>query len=306
VIPQKKRNSLASQQTHFRLWFVLMVVISLPLWFGGCGKDASHTVVAEVNGQRISVKDIQDELARTPADMRSVYEQNPEDVLDQLISLTLLLQEARRKGVMEAVELRDLGKPPVQAGIRRFLEPELKDVKVTDQEVAVFYQRNRDQMGGKSLSQVREALRGMLLGLKKEEKVKELVAKLRAIAAITVYPERLPKPPPPPLETSTAEEFKAALQNNRPTVVDFGSSRCIPCIQLRPVLRGVKDAHKERINVLVIEVNDHRDLARQYKVRLVPTLIFFDAKGNEVRRSVGFIDRDAIEGVLRDLKFLGA
>ena len=304
MIPAKKRSALASQQRRFRMWFVLMVIMSLPLWVGGCGKGPK-TVVAEVNGQRITVKDIQDELARIPANMRPVYEQNPEEVLDQLISLTLLLQEAKLKGVMEAVELRDLGKPFVQAGIRRFLEPELKDVKVTDQEVAVFYQRNRDQVGGKPLSQVREALRRMLLELKKQEKVKELVAKLRATAAITAYPERLPKPPPPALKASTADDFQAALKSGRPTVVDFGSNSCIPCIQLRPVLRGVKDAHKERINVLVMEVSDHRDLARQYTVRLVPTLIFFDAKGNEVRRSVGFMDRDAIEGVLRDLKFLG-
>ncbi|OGP93583.1 MAG: hypothetical protein A2Z19_00820 [Deltaproteobacteria bacterium RBG_16_54_18] len=123
---------------------------------------------------------------------------------------------------------------------------------------------------------------------------------------MTAYPERLPKPPPLPLASATGEEFKAALQSNRPTVVDFGSSRCVPCIQLRPVLRGVKDAHGDRINVLVMEVSDNREISREYKVRIVPTLIFFDAKGKEVRRSVGYMDREALEKVLRELKFLGA
>jgi thioredoxin 1 len=142
--------------------------------------------------------------------------------------------------------------------------------------------------------------------VKKEQAVTAFVERLRATATITAYPERLPKPPPLPLASASAEEFRAALQSNRPTVADFGSNRCVPCIQLRPVLRGLKDTHGERINVLVMEVSDNRDLARQYKVRLVPTLIFFDAKGKEVRRSMGYMDRKAMEKVLRELKFLGA
>jgi thioredoxin 1 len=305
VTAQQKTNSLAAHREKCRIRSFFLIVMGLALLLGGCGKGASRSVVAEVNGQRITVKDVQDELARAPADMRALYEQNPEEVLDQLISVTLILQEATRKGVMAPATLQDLGKPQVTEGIRRFLAQEIKEVKVTDQEVAAFYRRNQDKMSGKSLSQVREAIRQMLLAAKRQQEVTAFVERLRATAVITAYPERLPKPPPLPLATASEEEFKAALQNNRPTVVDFGSSRCVPCIQLRPVLRGVKDAHGDRINVLVIEVGDYRDLARQYKVQLVPTLIFFDAKGKEVRRSVGYMDREAIEKVLRELKFLG-
>jgi len=70
-------------------------------------------------------------------------------------------------------------------------------------------------------------------------------------------------------------------------------------------MRSLKDAHKERINVLFLEVSDTRDLALSYKVRLVPTLIFFDAQGREVQRETGFMGQEAIEKVLRDLKLLG-
>jgi thioredoxin 1 len=303
VTAQHKTNWLATRRGKCRIWSLLVIIVGLALILGGCGKGA---VVAEVNGQRITVKDVQDELARTPADMRALYEQNPEDVLDQLISVTLLMQEAARKGVMAPATLQDVGKPQVKEGIRRFLTQEIKEAKVTDQEVTVFYRRNQDKMSGKSLPQVREAIRQMLLAAKREQEVTAFVEKLRATAAITAYPERLPKPPSPALEASTTEAFQTALQNGKSSVVDFGSNRCVPCIQLRPVLRAVKDAHGDRINVLVMEVNDDRDLARQYRVQLVPTLIFFDAKGKEIRRSVGYMDREAIEKVLRELKFLGA
>jgi thioredoxin 1 len=180
----------------------------------------------------------------------------------------------------------------------------MKDVKVTDQEVSAFYRQHRDQMEGQSLSQVREAIRAMILEQKRQERINDLVGRLRTAGTVMTYPERLPKPPLPSLEASTAEAFQLALQSKRPTIVDFGSSQCIPCIRFRPVLREVKDAHRDRINVLYLEVSDYRDLALRYKVRLVPTIVFFDAKGQEVRRNVGFMDREAVERILRDLKFL--
>jgi len=307
MVPQKKRSSRASPETRFRIWFVFMVIISLSLWIGACGRGSQKAVVAEVNGQRITVKDFQEELARTPEDMRVVYEQDPEEALDRLISVTLLLQEAKRKGLVDSTDLRGLDKPSIKEGMRRLMEQSIKGADaVTDKEVSAFYRQYRDEIGGKPLSDVREAIRGMILEQKQQQRLSALVEKLRATAAITTFPEQLPQPPPPALEASTADAFQAALQKSgRPSVVDFGSKSCTACIRLRPVMGALKDAHTGRINVLFMEVSDHRDLARHYKVRLVPTLIFFDAQGREVQRKTGFMDREEIEQVLSDLKFLG-
>jgi thioredoxin 1 len=305
MVPKQKKSSVASQQRRFPVWFLLLVVISLFLGIGACGRE-QKTVVAEVNGQRITVKDFHDELARTPEDMRVVYEQDPEEVLDRLISVTLLLQEAKRKGLVDSSDLRDLDKPGIKEGMQRLMEQSIKGVEaVTDKEVQAFYRQHRDKIGGKPLSEVRELLRMMILEQKQQQRISALVEKLRATSAITTFPERLPKPPPPALEASTADAFQAALKSGRPTVVDFASKSCPACIRLRPVMRALKDAHMERINVLFLEVSDTRDLARQYKVRLVPTLIFFDAQGREVHREMGFMGQEAIEKVLRDLKLLG-
>lgn len=305
MISQKKRSSLASQQRRFPVWFLLLFVISLFLGLGACGRS-QKTVVAEVNGQRITIKDFQEELARTPEDMRVVYEQDPREVLDRLISVTLLLQEAKHRGFVDSSDLRDLDKPNIKEGMRRLMEQSIKSVdQVTDKEVQAFYRQHREEMGGKPLSEVRELLRMMILEQKRQVKIDVLVEELRVTAAITTFPERLPKPPPPALEASTADAFQAALKSGRPTLVDFGSKTCPACIRLRPVMRALKDAHKDRINVLFLEVSDTRDLARQYQVRLVPTLIFFDAQGREVHRETGFIGQEAMEKVLRDLKLMG-
>jgi thioredoxin 1 len=305
MLHRNTKSAHELQQPCFRLWFVLMLVISLALFISACGRS-QKTVVAEVNGQRITVKDFQEELARTPEDMRVVYEQDPEEVLDHLISVTLLLQEAKRRGFVDSSDLRDLDKPSIREGMGRLMEQSMKGVdRVTDKEVQAFYRQYRAEMGGKPLSEVREPLRMMILEQKRQMRINVLVEKLRAQAAIQTFPERLPQPPPPALEASTAGAFQAALKSGRPTVVDFGSNSCPPCIRLRPVMRALKDAHKERINVLFLEVSANRDLALSYKVRLVPTVIFFDAQGREVHREMGFMKQEAMERVLRDLKLLG-
>ena len=308
MVHQNTKSSRESRQPRFRLWFVFMVVISLAFLISACGRG-QKAVIAEVNGQRITVKDFHDELARTPEDMRVVFEQDPGEVLDHLISVTLLLQEAKRRGFVESSDLRDLDKPGIKEGMRRLMEQSIKGVdQVTDKEVQAFYRQYRAEMGGKPLSEVRELLRMMILEQKRQVKINVLVEKLRATSAITAFPERLPKPPPPVLEASTADAFQAALKSGRPTVVDFAAKTCPTCIRIRPVIRALKDAHKDRINVLYLEVSENRknrDLALSYVVRLVPTLIFFDAKGREVHRETGFMDRGEIEKVLRDLKFLG-
>jgi thioredoxin 1 len=307
MVLRKKKGLQESGQACFHLWFVWMVVISLSLAIGACGRGGQNTVIAEVNGQQITVKDFHDDLARTPEDMRVIYEQAPEEVLDRLIAVTLLLQEAKQRGLVASSDLGDLDKPAIREGMRRLMETEIKDVTtIPDKEVEAFYQQHRAELGGKPLSAVREPLRMMILEQKRQERIGVLVERLRAQAAVITFPERLPQPPPPRLEASTADAFQAALKSGRPSVVDFGSKSCPACIQLRPVMGALRDAHKGRLNVLFMEVGANRNLALLYKIRLVPTIIFFDTQGREVHREMGFMKQEALEKVLRDLKFLGA
>ena len=305
AIPDKRRSA-TSHETHRCLLVLLVLVVCVAICgAAGCSKDNSNAVVAEVNGQMITIKHVQDQMANLPEELRAVYEQEPEGILNQLIVMTLLMQESRRRGLIDVGDLHHLNDPQVQAGIRRLLEMEIQRVgTVTDQEVAEFYQSHQSQMGGKSLSELKEQIYGTILANKQQQEINEFVGRLHANAAIITHPERLPKPSTPALASSTAQQFHDALKSGRPTVVDFGSNRCIPCIRLRPVLLALKDAHRDRINVIFIEINDHGDLARQYRVHLIPTLIFFDAQGREVHRKMGFMDRQAMEQILQKLGFL--
>ncbi|MEW6375751.1 MAG: thioredoxin family protein, partial [Thermodesulfobacteriota bacterium] len=56
-----------------------------------------------------------------------------------------------------------------------------------------------------------------------------------------------------------------------------------------------------KTHVLVIDVYKHQNLAREHKIQVLPTLVFFDAKGNEVFRHVGVLDKEKIVAKLKEI-----
>lgn len=92
-----------------------------------------------------------------------------------------------------------------------------------------------------------------------------------------------------------------ALGSGRPAVIDLGARTCIPCKKMAPILEGLATEYRGRASVLFIDVHENRAAARQFRVQMIPTQIFFDAKGKEVKRHVGFMDRAAIVAELNGL-----
>ena len=110
-------------------------------------------------------------------------------------------------------------------------------------------------------------------------------------------PEAQPLLEPP---TNTDKELKKALKSGQPVLVDFGSNKCIPCRQLRPVLKDVAKEFSGKANVLIIDVFQYQALARQHRINLIPTLVFFDAKGKEIFRRAGVWDKASIARKLKE------
>ena len=102
------------------------------------------------------------------------------------------------------------------------------------------------------------------------------------------------------LPTNTPEELKNALSGGKPVLVDFGSNKCIPCRQLRPILKEVAQEFSGKAQVLIIDVFEHRDPAREHRIQLIPTLVFFDAQGKEVFRRSGVWDKGSIARKLNE------
>lgn len=104
------------------------------------------------------------------------------------------------------------------------------------------------------------------------------------------------------LPSANDPAIRAALASGKPTVADFGARTCIPCKKMAPILEELNRELKGKANILFIDVWQDNKLGGQYKVQMIPTQIFFDAKGKEVKRHIGFIDKPDI---LKELKSAG-
>jgi thioredoxin 1 len=87
--------------------------------------------------------------------------------------------------------------------------------------------------------------------------------------------------------TLTKANFKEeVLESEQPILVDFWASWCGPCRMVGPIVEALADDFDGRAVVGKINVDEEDDLARQYSIMSIPTLVIF--KGGEVvERVVG-------------------
>ena len=104
------------------------------------------------------------------------------------------------------------------------------------------------------------------------------------------------------LPSASEADIHAALDSGRPTVADFGARTCIPCKKMAPILAELDREHKGKANVLFTDVHGAKILAAAYRIQMIPTQIFFDATGKEVKRHIGFMDK---ADILKELKAAG-
>ena len=86
----------------------------------------------------------------------------------------------------------------------------------------------------------------------------------------------------------TNENFKELIKEK--TLVDFYANWCGPCKMIAPELEKVESS----VKVVKVDVDEFENLAKEYGIMSIPTLILFE-NGKEVKRNIGFIDRDRIQ-----------
>jgi len=104
------------------------------------------------------------------------------------------------------------------------------------------------------------------------------------------------------LPSATDTLVKQALASGKPAVIDLGARHCIPCKKMAPILESLSSEYRGRANVLFIDVNEDQAAALKFRIQMIPTQLFFNAQGKEVKRHIGFIDKGDI---LKELKAAG-
>jgi thioredoxin 1 len=268
--------------------------------------NPSRQNLAQVNGEKITVEQFNKELSQLETPLREMYREQPQQFLEGIIIKTILLQEAKKQNISAPVKTyKDATKDslsPEEGMIAELMKKKFStQPAVTKEEIKTFYSLFKDRMEGKTLEQAAPAIEQIIREGKQQEEARQFIGELRSSAKVEIDQIRLEKIAAKPPESNTEDDFKKAIISGKPVLVDFGANSCLPCRQLRPVLKEIAKEHTDKANILVIDVYKYQDLAREYKIQLIPTLVFFDAKGKEVFRNVGVLEKEKIVAKLKEI-----
>jgi len=104
------------------------------------------------------------------------------------------------------------------------------------------------------------------------------------------------------IPSATDAVVSQALLSGKPAVIDLGARTCIPCKKMAPILESLSGEYRGRASVLFIDVHEDQAAARKFRVQMIPTQIFFNAQGKEVKRHMGFMDK---QDIVKELKAAG-
>ena len=91
-----------------------------------------------------------------------------------------------------------------------------------------------------------------------------------------------------------SEEFNDVIKSEKPTIVDFFATWCGPCKMLSPILEQVDAGSNGEYNVVKVDVDESYDIAKQFGIMSVPTMIIFK-NGEEKEKMIGLRQKNKIE-----------
>ncbi len=92
----------------------------------------------------------------------------------------------------------------------------------------------------------------------------------------------------------TPQNFhQQVLQSSLPVLLEFGATWCGPCKRLEPILQQLGDAWQGKARIAKLDVDECSDLAVQFQVMSVPTLILF-VDGKPAQRVAGLQTRERL------------
>jgi len=102
-------------------------------------------------------------------------------------------------------------------------------------------------------------------------------------------------------QARTENQADQPVGNGLPALIDLGAGECIPCRLMAPILEELKQEYAGRFEVRFIDVWKNPDEAGKYRIKLIPTQIFYDASGKELFRHEGFFSKEDILAKWKEL-----
>ena len=101
-------------------------------------------------------------------------------------------------------------------------------------------------------------------------------------------------------KVATNANFADMLQDDKLVIVDFWAVWCGPCRMLSPIVDEIAEEMADKVTVVKCNVDDCEDIAMQYRIMSIPTLIFFK-NGEIVDKTVGAMPKSALVEIINSL-----
>ncbi|MEO0049532.1 MAG: thioredoxin domain-containing protein [candidate division WOR-3 bacterium] len=260
-------------------------------------KNADGDVLALVNGFAITKNYLNKMFSLLPEQYQGMYKNDMEGLLEQLITRELLYQEAEKKGFANSSGAETDPDRKKDMAIELLIRDLSAKIVIPEEEVRRFYEERKAEMRGAGYEQVKNDIKNYLAEQKQGEVIVAHIESLKAQAQIRRnekwLAEQRAKRPPDPLEK--------ALKSGKPTVLDLGAGHCVPCKMMKPIFEELQKEYGDRANIILLEISEYRQIANKYNVRIIPTQIFFDKKGNVFWRHEGFLSKEEIVKKLKEM-----
>lgn len=86
-----------------------------------------------------------------------------------------------------------------------------------------------------------------------------------------------------------------------PRLVDLGSTKCVPCKMMAPILDELRSEFAGRMTIEFLDVMEVPEIGKAFNIKLIPTQVFFDSTGKELFRHEGFFSKEEILSKWKEL-----
>ncbi len=96
----------------------------------------------------------------------------------------------------------------------------------------------------------------------------------------------------------TSQNFENEVLNSDKTVlVDFWATWCGPCRMIAPIVEEIAQEYAESVKVGKVNVNEERELAMNYRIESIPTIMIFK-NGKLTDKVIGYRSKEELEKLL--------